>query len=206
MIFYTHHLQLEAKKQGSDFISLIGNHELMNINRINEHSKNKELIRIISSRPIVLQINKSLFCHGIFKKQHLTELKYYKKRLNDINIIWTKFIKNEYITNVEKIILDNLVLDSKNSILFSKEMDTKIATRDILNDLNIDNIFIGHVKVKQIFSIFNIWFLDLYLKKAFTNKNYNNIIIKKDEITIIPLKENFYDNSYININNEYVIL
>lgn len=192
-IFYTHYLKSEAIKKGSDFISLIGNHELMNIAEIR---KNTILSNIISNRPIVLKINNYLFCHGIFKKGHYNALQYFNKNFDDVNNIWTKYVKNENMIFIEKRILNKLILDEQNSILYSRILDDKYNTLQMLYDMKLEYIFIGHIRVKKINVINNIWFLDLYLLDHFDNQRYSNIVIKNDIIDIVPLDKKLYNISF----------
>lgn len=191
MIYYTKKLQSIASKNNCDFISLIGNHELLNINKI---KKNIELKNIIAERPIILKINNYLFSHGIFKKIHFDLLQLYNKELNDINIIWYKYVNDFYINPIENIILYKLILDINDGILNSKILDNKSDTKYLLNILDLQYMFIGHIKVSNIILINQIWFLNLYLKNAFDDKVYNNILIKNNNIFIIPMKNIYYDD------------
>lgn len=189
VVYYSYYLEQEAFKHDSRFISLIGNHELINVEKLKEKP---DLCNIISQRYIVKRIGKYLFCHGILKKKHIDILNYYNKKLDDINSIWYKYINDIYLDDVETIILNKLILDTDDSILFSKRIDTKDNNIILMKELNLDYIFIGHVKVDNIYTINNIWFLDLYLKKTFFKRIYNNIIIKNNTIYITPLRTELY--------------
>ncbi len=83
MLYFTNSLDNLAKIKGGRLLSLIGNHELMNIlgnfsyvsqnsNYINRHNgfkPNGELSNILANRPLVVKINDLLFCHAGIKKK-----------------------------------------------------------------------------------------------------------------------------------------
>ena len=90
MIYFTNSLKILAKANKCDFISLIGNHELYNIEKI----KHKDSLReIIAQRPIVYKYDNYLFCHGGFHKHHYYTLDMYNKTISDVNKIWYKYNK-----------------------------------------------------------------------------------------------------------------
>jgi hypothetical protein len=133
-----------------------------------------------------------LFCHGIFKKEHNNILNYYHKTFDDVNAIWYKYINDIFLDNIETVILNKLILDTTDSILFSKIPDTHENNALLMKELNIDYVFIGHVRVDNIYMVNNIWFLDLYLKNTFFKRIYNNVIINNNTIYITPLSSELY--------------
>lgn len=189
VILYTEYLKKLAAKNDCDFISIVGNHEHMNIGAI---KKDPELSSIVSNRPIVHIASRYMFCHGIFKRRHYEILEYFKISITQLNDIWRRYVLNLELSSKERGILQALVLDTEKSILYSKDIDTKEDTQQLMQLMKIDSIFIGHIKVKKIQVVNNIWFLDLYLKETFFKYSYNNIVIKDSSIHVEPLKIIYY--------------
>lgn len=183
MIYFTNSLQKIAATNDCQFISLIGNHELYNIDKI----KHKPYLRdIIAHRHVLLYSSKYIFCHGGFKKEHYGLLDMYNKTLDDINNIWSKYVYNIPMTFVEDIILRYLILDIENSILFTRTPD--IDAEKLFHILDIDYMFVGHSTVQSITLKNKVWFLDMYLKDAFDNQVYNYLTISNDTIHIKSLE------------------
>lgn len=181
MIYFTENLKKMANDNGSEFISLIGNHELYNIHKI----KNKHILRsIIAKRPIIYKKNEYIFCHGGFKLDHYYLLNIYNKSIDDINKIWYKFVFDLPLDPIEILLLNKLIIDPVNSILFTRTVDKKDDVRNLLNLLHISNIFVGHTEVNSLTIKNNVWFLDLFLKDAFDNIDYNYIVIDNNNIII----------------------
>jgi hypothetical protein len=182
LTYYTDYLKKEAKKYDSDVVSLIGNHELMNIDKI----RNKEAVKnIIADRPVLFKFYKYLFCHGGYTKSHHDILNTFKKDIEDINIIWNKYVMDIELSAIETEILNYLILNTTDSILYiRKDLDTK----DFLHNLDIEYMFVGHNETKNIHLKSKVWYLDQMLKTAFDNNNYNYLEIIDDTIFIRSLK------------------
>lgn len=177
MIYFTDMLAQLATEKGSKFISLIGNHELMNIDKIRGK---KQLRDIISRRPIMLNIDNYLFCHGGFKQEHYYMLQFYDRTIDDINNIWYKYVYDIPLAYTEKIMLNALILDTTNSILYTRTNDIG----PFLPLMDIKYMFVGHTIYNSIHVKDNIWYLDLLLKDAFDKGIYNYIIIEDNDIYI----------------------
>lgn len=182
LTYYTDYLKKEAKKYNSDIVSLIGNHELMNIDKI----RNKEAVKnIIADRPVLFKFYKYLFCHGGYTKSHYDMLNTFKKDIEDINIIWNKYVMDIDLSAIETEILNYLILNTTDSILYiRKDLDTK----DLLHNLDIEYMFVGHNETKNIHLKNKVWYLDQMLKTAFDNSNYNYLEIIDDTIFVRSLK------------------
>ena len=184
MIYYTHELQKQAMTHNSKFISHIGNHELMNLNKIR---KKIYLREIIAFRPIISIQDSYLFCHGGFKLHHYYLLNIYNKTIDDINDIWFKYVVGLKLSPIENVLLHNLVLDQKDSILYTRTSDDKNAVDKLLQVMNLDYIFVGHTETAHIHVKNKIWYLDMVLKTAFDNYSYSYVVIQDNDISIKSL-------------------
>lgn len=189
VIYYTDHLQREARKNNCDFVSLIGNHEHMNIDKIR---RNKRLTDIVSSRPVMHRINDYVFCHGILKKRHYDAMQYFNKDIEAINSIWSKYVQKTEMDRTERAILQSVILDKTDGVLYAKYPESTLATEQLMLLMGLRGIFIGHIRVKKIQVVNNIWFLDLYLKDSFYDFSYNSIVIKHGAIHVEPLDISYY--------------
>jgi hypothetical protein len=185
MIYFTDNLGKLANKNNCSFISLIGNHELYNIERIR---RKESLKSIISHRPIIYQIGEYIFCHGGLKLQKYKLLQYYDKPLSFVNDVWYKYVQSIKLTEIETTILNELILDTDNSILFTRIQDTRTDVNKLFELLNVENMFVGHTAFDYIHVKDRIWYLDLYLKDAFDDKIYSYICIEDDYIMIKQLE------------------
>jgi hypothetical protein len=188
MLYYTYELQKQAKNKKSDFISHIGNHELKNIVKIKTKNRIRE---IISFRPVVSIVNGYLFCHGGFKMHHYHLLNSYNMTINSVNDVWFKFVTNLQLTPIETVILDNLILDKRDGILYTRTQDDKDTIDKLLDIMNLYYMFVGHTETTNIYVKDRIWHLDLILKSAFDKNEYNYIQIIDDNIIVKCLSRNF---------------
>lgn len=185
MLYFTDTLKQLADAHDSRFISMIGNHELMNIEKIKEKPA---LQNIIASRPVIQKLDNYLFCHGMFNKYHYYLLDIYNKTLDDVNYVWSKYVMNvSMISESDNIILNKLVLDTENSILYDRIPDNKYDINKLFNILDIDYMFVGHTITDYVHLKDKIWYLDLLLKDAFEQMKYSYIIIKDGDIVMKQL-------------------
>lgn len=181
VVYYTDKLEQIAKMNSCLFMSIIGNHEQMNMDRMKNKS---DLIDIISNRYVVAIINNYLFCHGSLKLNHHNILQKYGKTLSDINVIWRKYAKNTPMTNDETSILDDLILNTSESILYTKHPDERKDIEKLLDIYDVDYMMVGHLVTKYIHLKNRIWYLDQLIKDAFENGIYSYVTIVNDNIVI----------------------
>ena len=200
MIYFTEHLNNIARVKGGFCISLIGNHELMNVigdfSYVSPLNKNDETSRIslfkpkgsialiLAKRPLIIKIRDLLFCHAKLELEHLKLLKKYNKDIFYINYIWNNYLENNKINIEDKEIIDEIIIGS-NGILWNRNYNDSIKTKELYNELGISYMFVGHTALEKITFVDNqLWYCDTGLSRAFGTTKYQYIDINNNSINI----------------------
>tara|TARA_B110000444_G_C18786743_1_gene570311 strand:+ start:113 stop:967 length:855 start_codon:yes stop_codon:yes gene_type:complete len=204
MLYFTNSLDNLAKIRGGRLLSLIGNHELMNIlgnfsyvsdnsnymNRHNGFKPNGELSNILANRPLVVKINDLLFCHAGIKRNHIDILLKYNKDISYINELWNKFVLLNKVKIEDKEIFDNIILDSSDGILWTRDINEN-ELEYVLNNNKCSYMFIGHNTVDKVTLYKNkLWLTDTGISRAYGKENYQYIDISNNNISIKEINDN----------------
>jgi len=198
MIYFTASLDNIARAKGGRMISLIGNHELMNVignfsyvsPQSNVPSRSKafmptgQLSPILGNRPVVLKIGEHFFCHAGIKKHHLDLLDSHNKSISYVNDLWKQLMVTNRIEIEDKELFDKILLDT-DGILWTRNVDTPDDFENVLRRLGCSYVYVGHTPVPSI-QIVNdrLWLLDTGLSRAFGSKSFQYIEIVNDSINI----------------------
>jgi len=203
MIYFTDNLNLIARAKGGYCISLIGNHELMNvIGDFSYVSKNSSsdirqqlfkpkgsLALILAKRPLIFKIGDLIFCHAKLDIEHLNVLKKYNKDIFYINQIWKNYLENEKINIEDKEIIDSVII-GPSGLLWNRKENDKNITSILFKELGISYMFLGHTSYDKIIIKDNqIWYCDTGLSRAFGKTNYQYLDIRKNIINIETINE-----------------
>lgn len=203
MIYFTEHLNNIARVKGGFCISLIGNHELMNVigdfsyvspssmNNNNKEIERRDLFKpkgsiglILGRRPLIIKIKDLLFCHAKLELEHLEILKKYNKDIFYINSIWSNYLENNKINIEDKEILDKIIIGS-NGILWNRNENKRNETEQLFKELDVSYMFLGHTALDRISLADNqIWYCDTGLSRAFGTTKYQYIDINKNNINV----------------------
>ena len=198
MIYFTEHLNNIARVKGGYCISLIGNHELMNIigdfTYVSKNSTNdmrKDLFKpqgslalILAKRPLIIKIKDLLFCHAKLDINHLQILKKYNKDIYYINYIWKNYLENNKINIEDKEILDKIILGSQ-GILWNRTVNNANETTELFKELNVSYMFLGHTALNHILLCDKqIWYCDTGLSRAFGTDKYQYLDIVNNTINV----------------------
>ena len=205
VIYFTNLLDKFAQSKGGRFISIIGNHEFMNVignysyvsskSMANNENKRRELFKakgvlspILSKRPIVLKIGELFFCHAGLTTKHLELLKKYDKDISYINRIWKNFVLHGNVLKEDKELFDNILLDY-NGILWTRELDNPNDLNEMLKSINCTFMFVGHTVMDGIkFYNNKVWYTDTGISRAFGNNKYQYMEIINYHIHIKEIK------------------
>ena len=205
VIYFTNLLDKFAQSKGGRFISIIGNHEFMNVignysyvsskSMANNENKRRELFKakgvlspILSKRPIVLKIGELFFCHAGLTTKHLELLKKYGKDISYINRIWKSFVLHGNVLKEDKELFDNILLDY-NGILWTRELDNQNDLNEMLKSINCTFMFVGHTVMDGIkFYNNKVWYTDTGISRAFGNNKYQYMEIINYHIHIKEIK------------------
>ena len=203
MIYFTDYLNLIARAKGGYCISLIGNHELMNIigdfSYVSDNSNSdirKQLFKpkgtlalTLAKRPLIFKIGDLIFCHAKLDIEHLNILKKYNKDIFYINEIWKKYLENEKILIEDKEIIDGVII-GPSGLLWNRKENDKASTSILFKELKISYMFLGHTSYDKIQLRDNqIWYCDTGISRAFGKKIYQYIDINENIINIETISE-----------------
>lgn len=192
MIYLTERLDQIARMKGGRVLSILGNHELMNVlgdfSYVSPRSRQKldlvtresmfrpggSIARILAKRNVVLRIGNILFCHGGLLPHHLILTRNHTHVINEIT---RKYLLGVSLTPVELAILNACVIDGQ-SILWSRmyvdlyehNRDVLLqAVDDVLKNTYCEHIIVGHNTVGSIQSLFDnkIIMTDVGLSRAY---------------------------------------
>ncbi len=204
VLYFTNTLDNIAKTKGGRMISLIGNHELMNVignfsyvstksnfsSRYNYFMPKGILSPILAKRPLILKIGPLYFCHAGIRKHHIDILNKYNKDILYINDIWNKFMLTGQLNIEDKEIFDKIILDME-GILWTRNTDDDDILNEMFNYLECEYMFIGHTPVDNIMLLKNkIWYIDSCISRAFGSKKYQYIDITNNTISVKTINEN----------------
>ena len=201
MLYFTNLLDKLAQSKGGRLISIIGNHEFMNVignysyvsqkSINNNHIKRYEqfkpggsLSSILSNRPIIVKIGNMLFSHAGITWNHLNILNKYSKDISYINRIWKKFVQTNTVLNEDRELFNTILLDDQ-GILWTRNLDEIDNIKTLLKTLNCNHMFVGHTVVEGIKNIEGVlWYTDTGISRAFGTNTYQYIVIVNNTMYI----------------------
>ncbi len=182
-------LHKQASSYGGAVLSIIGNHELMNVmgdmryaspmsikdfgtiyDRIDAFKPGGEIARRFAcTRNVIIKIGNFLFVHGGILPKHC------KLSIQEINRIMKNYLLNKINTENHKY-FDQLFLE-ENSLLWTRKLSGENVKCSKLNKVfktyNVNNIVVGHTpQLNGITSECSnkIWRVDTGMSRAFSNK------------------------------------
>lgn len=191
---FTEKLDTVAKAKGGRFISMIGNHEIMNIigdytyvsatsmeksggfsGRYDKFKPDGTYARLLAKRPCVLKVGHLLFCHAGILPHHLNLV---NNNLNTINELHEMFCRRKPMTE-HMVSLHRELFIEQTSLLWNRlyvQGDTSLMEShldDVLKRTDCIAMIIGHNTISNISNIHNrkLWITDVGLSRAFATDN-----------------------------------
>lgn len=189
VIHFMDQMDAIARPHGGRVISIIGNHELMNVlgdfsyvspksiselggpsARAHKFRPGGPIAKILAKRPVAVKIGELLFCHAGMLPHHL----HIAGSIDQMNIWTKKFLLREPFSPMEADGLQKIILN-QSGILWNRHY-SEISDHERLTSLNhvlsltgCKAMFVGHTVVPQIIALYDrkLWFVDNGVSRAF---------------------------------------
>jgi hypothetical protein len=199
VIYFIEEMARQAEKLDSKVVSILGNHEIMNIQgdlrfvsandikriggteeRIKLFKPGSELCKLLSNRPLIYKYNGFLFCHGGLSMSMLE-----KNSIEQMNQKTKKWLLNE--------ISEPGFLRNEDSPIWSRKfafnMGSENELQQILKLTNSNKMFVGHTVSDSIESKYNgkFWVTDVGISSSFPGNKIEliEVNLKNNNLNII---------------------
>lgn len=193
LLQFTDRLDEIARKKGGRFISLLGNHEVMNVlgqfdyvsplsmqkaggiqGRRERFQPGGSCAKILAKRNVVQKIGGLLFCHAGLLPHHLQLI---DGQLPLINLLMKRYLSRDMQNDNGLALFHSLFVDEM-SILWNRfyleQMgpNAEQVLNDVLKHTNSTQMIIGHNPLQNITTFYNfkLWVTDIGLSRAFSNE------------------------------------
>ena len=191
LVRFTDKLDSVARAKGGRFISLIGNHEVMNVTAnfmyVSAHSMERsggylgrmmkfkpggEYAQLLAKRPAVLKIGDLLFCHAGLLMKHLDIV---SGDFGAINRLLYMVLMGQSVSKEMEQAFYQLFMDGS-SLLWNRdylEGQKEEELQNVLEVMGCKAMIIGHNPLPNIATLYNgkLWITDVGLSRAFSNDN-----------------------------------
>ena len=212
LIEFTEKLDMIARKKGGRFISMIGNHEIMNITgnfsyvssfsmgksggpeaRLQRYKPGGFYARLLANRNIVQKIGPLLFCHAGLLPHHLDLMNDDIEKINDLfhRMANNEITKQEDVTAIQELFMSELSILWNRIYLNQSNPNMERILVNTLQRTQCNYMMIGHNPMPEITPLYNLklWLTDVGLSRSFSNENLEVLEILNGGS---PIPENNY--------------
>lgn len=208
-------LDERAQQHGGRVLSLIGNHEIMNMigdyTYVTENSLEKSggvsgrshafcsfevCGKMLANRYVVLRIGSYLFSHAGITPSHLNDI---GENINELNVAFRNLVAGAVLSEKHKRLIDNVIVPMDGCLWTRKYMDLGMTDNDkilqeylgiVLQTTKCNTMFIGHNTVPNTTVIANgrLVFTDACFSRAYGLNRYQYIDILDNKMRIVEVK------------------
>jgi hypothetical protein len=196
VLYFMDKLDHTARLHGGRVLSLIGNHELMNVlgdfNYVSKKSMGSmgeqlrrvkfspggTLATLLSKRCVVLKIGPCLFVHGGILPHHVNAV---NNNLHALNEVTRKFLRKEELSPEEQAVLTSCVIGEQGLLwtraymeLTHNEQVLEMLMTEVLKTTDAKMVCVGHNTVSRISPLCKgkLWMVDAALSRSYGNPSF----------------------------------
>lgn len=202
VVRFMDHLDQIARRSGGRALSMIGNHELMNVmgdysyvspksmawsggleRREDMFRNGGQIAQQLSRRNVITRIGSVVFCHGGLLPRHLESV---QGNLALLNYVTRRFLRGEKLTQPETALFYTSVMGME-GVLWTRRYFELLAAgntpelerilREVLQQIGAQTIVVGHNTVSQITGAVGgaLWLVDAALSRAYDSE-FNEVL------------------------------
>lgn len=199
VLLFMNHLSAIASVHGGSVISLLGNHELMNVMGMFDYvsptsmnmtggqvlrsarfSPGGDLALLLSHRPVIVRIGSFVFCHAGILPYHVRRI---GGRIDILNAVVHKFLRKLIFHPLEVEVLKDLVIGMEGILwtrAYSENPMSQVAqiAQELTMLLKCKSVLVGHSVVSHITPYIDgkIWFLDTGMSRSFGERDQLEVL------------------------------
>jgi hypothetical protein len=193
VVLFMHHVDSIARQHGGRVISLIGNHEMMNLTgdfsyvsdaslrevggvnvRARQFRPGGAVWNVLKDRPVVVKIGKQLFCHAGVLPHHVTLARGELMYINRLFHRWMELGSDTSGLPPHMRAEFNQLFQDSDSLLWTRkysdgENQDPRMLEYVLSATQCRAMYVGHTVMPRIMALYDrrLWFVDVGLSRSF---------------------------------------